>query len=85
MAAAVGSFSRRNTGSPARRAASLVAWRWASSKYAGTVITTPVNGPPSAASARWRKALRISADTCTGERSPTAVSSATMPGWSTKR
>ena len=38
-AAAVGSLMIRNTLSPAIRPASLVAARWLSSKYAGTVST----------------------------------------------
>jgi len=37
--AAVGSFTILTTSSPAMRPASLVACRWASLKYAGTVIT----------------------------------------------
>ena len=85
MAAAVGSLSSRSTVRPASRAASLVAWRCASSKYAGTVITTPVSAPPSEASARSRSVERRSADTCTGERSPAAVASVTIPGVSMKR
>ena len=66
MAAAVGSFSRRSTVRPASRAASLVAWRCASSKYAGTVTTAPSMSPPSDASARLRSACRISAEISTG-------------------
>ncbi len=85
MAAAVGSLSRRSTVRPASRAASLVAWRCASSKYAGTVMTTPLRGPPSAASARARSAARMSAETCTGERSPATVAMPTMPGASVSR
>src|SRR6185369_17083730 len=54
MAAAVGSLSSRRIGNPASLAASLVAWRCASSKYAGTVTTAPSTGPSSAASARSR-------------------------------
>ncbi len=38
-AAAVGSLMMRSTSRPAILPASLVAWRWASLKYAGTVIT----------------------------------------------
>ena len=37
--AAVGSLMIRLTSSPATLPASLVAWRWSSLKYAGTVIT----------------------------------------------
>ncbi len=65
-AAAVGSLRSRRTLSPARRAASLVACRWASSKYAGTVMTAPSSGPSRAASARTFSALRISAETSIG-------------------
>ena len=85
MAAAVGSLRRRSTFNPAIRAASLVAWRCESSKYAGTVTTAPKSSPPRLSSARARSAWRISADTCTGERSPAAVSIPTMPGASTNR
>lgn len=84
MAAAVGSFSRRSTFRPASLAASLVAWRWASSKYAGTVMTAPTRSSPSVFSARWRSVARISADTSTGLFTPATVLSCTMPGASTK-
>ena len=50
-AAAVGSLMMRSTLSPAMAPASLVAWRWASSKYAGTVITASVTSSPRYASA----------------------------------
>src|SRR5918998_114699 len=50
-AAAVGSLTMRWTLSPAISPASLVAWRWASEKYAGTVITASVTGSPRYASA----------------------------------
>ncbi len=36
----------RFTSSPAMRPASLVAWRWASLKYAGTVMTASVTRSP---------------------------------------
>ena len=72
-AAAVGSFTIRTASSPASRAASRVAWRWASSKYAGTVITArfvhdEVSMPSfrRPASARSRSARRIAADTSCG-------------------
>mmetsp|Transcript_25198 Transcript_25198/g.64897 ORF Transcript_25198/g.64897 Transcript_25198/m.64897 type:complete len:212 (+) Transcript_25198:1225-1860(+) len=39
MAAAVGSLMIRSTSRPAMAPASLVAWRWLSLKYAGTVTT----------------------------------------------
>ena len=42
----------RSTSSPAIRPASLVAWRWESLKYAGTVITALVTVSP-----RWRSAV----------------------------
>ena len=45
-AAAVGSLMIRSTSSPAIRPASLVAWRCASLKYAGTVITASVTLSP---------------------------------------
>jgi hypothetical protein len=41
-AAAVGSLMMRSTSRPAIFPASLVAWRWASLKYAGTVMTACV-------------------------------------------
>ena len=53
-AAAVGSLTMRRTLRPAIRPASLVAWRWASSKYAGTVITASVTSSPSQSSAVCR-------------------------------
>ncbi len=45
-AAAVGSLIIRFTFKPAIRPASLVACRWASLKYAGTVITASVTFSP---------------------------------------
>ena len=45
--AAVGSLMMRSTSSPAIRPASFVAFRWLSSKYAGTVITACVTEEPS--------------------------------------
>ena len=45
-AAAVGSLMMRSTFRPAIFPASLVAWRWESSKYAGTVTTASVTGSP---------------------------------------
>ena len=44
----------RSTLRPAIRPASLVAWRWASSKYAGTVITASVTSSPSQSCTVWR-------------------------------
>ena len=52
MAAAVGSLISRSTLMPASLAASLVAWRCASSKYAGTVITAPYRSALNVSSAR---------------------------------
>ncbi len=45
-AAAVGSLMIRTTFRPAILPASLVAWRWLSSKYAGTVITASLTLSP---------------------------------------
>ena len=45
-AAAVGSLMMRSTSTPAIRPASFVAWRCASLKYAGTVITALVTRSP---------------------------------------
>ena len=45
-AAAVGSLTMRSTLRPAIWPASLVAWRWASLKYAGTVITASLTFSP---------------------------------------
>ena len=45
-AAAVGSLMMRLTSKPAMRPASLVAWRCASLKYAGTVMTASVTSSP---------------------------------------
>ena len=45
-AAAVGSLMMRSTSRPAILPASLVAWRWLSVKYAGTVMTASVTFSP---------------------------------------
>ena len=45
-AAAVGSLRIARTVRPAIAPASLVAWRWTSSKYAGTVTTASVTASP---------------------------------------
>ncbi len=45
-AAAVGSLMMRLTSRPAILPASLVAWRWLSLKYAGTVITASLTVSP---------------------------------------
>ena len=55
-AAAVGSLRMRTTSRPAIWPASRVAWRCASSKYAGTVMMARVTGSPSASSATFRTA-----------------------------
>src|SRR4029453_9694568 len=52
----------RLTSSPAMRPASLVAWRWASLKYAGTVITARSTGSPRKSPARGRGARSPWAD-----------------------
>mmetsp|Transcript_71125 Transcript_71125/g.160920 ORF Transcript_71125/g.160920 Transcript_71125/m.160920 type:complete len:300 (-) Transcript_71125:279-1178(-) len=46
MAAAVGSLMMRKTSKPAMEPASLVAWRWLSLKYAGTVMTALLMSSP---------------------------------------
>ena len=68
---------------PASRAASFVAWRCASSKYAGTVTTAPVSSPPRRFSARSRRAFNTSALTSIGDFGPWTVSTATPPAAST--
>ena len=60
-AAAVGSLTIRTISSPAIRPASRVAWRCASSKYAGTVTTAFVIGVPSSRSPRSLSSRRIAA------------------------
>ena len=57
----------RTTSSPARRPASRVACRCASSKYAGTVTTARRTATPSAPLARSASARRISAETSCAE------------------
>ena len=64
--AAVGSLIILTTSRPAIVPASLVAWRWLSSKYAGTVITTFSIGSPTNASASFFIFWRINAETCWG-------------------
>ena len=65
-AAAVGSLMIRSTSRPAICPASLVAWRCASSKYAGTVITACVTVSPRYASASRFSLTRIWALTSCG-------------------
>ncbi len=64
--AAVGSLMMRTTLRPAISPASLVAWRWLSSKYAGTVITAFVTGSPKNSSASCFIFCRINAEICCG-------------------
>ena len=64
--AAVGSLIILTTSSPAMVPASLVAWRWLSSKYAGTVITAFCIGSPTNASASFLIFWRMNADICWG-------------------
>ena len=66
-AAAVGSLMMRRTSRPAMRPASLVAWRWASSKYAGTVITASATDSPRKSSAVRRILSSTMAETSGGE------------------
>ena len=71
----MGSLTIRSASSPAMREASLVAWRCASLKYAGTVMTALCTGSPKWASACCFSVRRISADTSGGvtSRSPTRI------------
>ena len=62
----MGSFTIRRTSRPAIRPASLVACRWLSLKYAGTVMTACSRGSPKKASARCLRARRTWADTSGG-------------------
>src|SRR5271154_6350214 len=57
----------RLTSSPAILPASLVAWRWSSLKYAGTVITAPSTDSPKYASASVFSFCRIIAEISGGE------------------
>ena len=65
-AAAVGSLIIRSTSKPAILPASLVAWRCASLKYAGTVITACVTVSPKYASAVAFKFCKIIAEISCG-------------------
>ena len=79
-AAAVGSLTMRRTSSPAIWPASLVAWRWLSSKYAGTVMTAWMTLSPRKASASVFSLLKIIAQTSGGERClPSARTTSTPP------
>ncbi len=62
--AAVGSLIILTTSSPAIVPASLVACRWLSSKYAGTVITAFWTASPVNASASFFIFCRMNADIC---------------------
>jgi hypothetical protein len=57
----------RSTSSPAIWPASLVACRWASLKYAGTVMTASVTRSPSDLAASSASLRRISAEISSGE------------------
>ncbi|EWS58247.1 hypothetical protein Y695_04711 [Hydrogenophaga sp. T4] len=83
IAAAVGSLISRSTLMPASCAASFVAWRCASSKYAGTVMTAPNSSSSKLSSARKRSVARISALTSMGVLRPAMVSTTAMPFSST--
>src|SRR5438874_8918840 len=65
--AAVGSLMMRLTSSPATLPASLVAWRWSSLKYAGTVMTAASTASPRYASASLLSLPRIIALISGGE------------------
>ena len=65
-AAAVGSLMMRSTSRPAISPASLVAWRSASSKYAGTVTTAWVTVSPRYASASRLSFCRMRAEISCG-------------------
>ena len=66
-AAAVGSLMIRSTSRPAIRPASLVAWRCASLKYAGTVMTASLTRSPRNFDASSTSLRRISAEISSGE------------------
>src|SRR5918997_6769032 len=79
--AAVGSLMMRLTSRPAIRPASLVAWRWSSLKYAGTVITADETLSPRYASASDLSFWRIIAAISGGEYClPPASTRASPPG-----
>ncbi len=75
----MGSLTMRTTSSPAMRPASLVAWRWLSLKYAGTVTTAFSIGSPKWASARSLSDLRTIAETSGGVTSRPSIWILTMP------
>src|SRR3954469_22678382 len=80
-AAAVGSLMMRFTSRPATLPASLVAWRWSSLKYAGTVITAPSTLSPRYASASVFSFCRIIALTSGGEYSLPPALTRASPFW----
>ena len=61
------------------RPASLVAWRWLSLKYAGTVMTAFSTGSPKWASARSLRDLSTTADTSGGVISRLPIWILTIP------
>src|SRR3954453_11088318 len=71
----------RLTSSPATLPASLVAWRWSSLKYAGTVITAPSTLSPRYASASVFSFCRIIALTSGGEYSLPPAFTRASPFW----
>ena len=78
-AAAVGSFTMRLMSRPATRPASLVAWRWLSLKYAGTVTTASVTFSPRYSSAVCRIFCRIIAEISGGWYSSPMAFTRTSP------
>ncbi len=81
-AAAVGSFTSRSTSSPAIRPASFVACRWASLKYAGTVITARDTAVPKNRSAFFFSCCSTYAEISGGVSvSPPTFSRSTSPAF----
>ena len=67
---------------PAISPASLVAWRWWSLKYAGTVMTASVTGSPRYASASRLSFWRMNALICCGVKSlPSTDCVQSVPMW----
>src|SRR5437588_3693063 len=71
----------RLTSSPATLPASLVAWRWSSLKYAGTVITALSTWSPRYASASVLSLPRIIAEISGGENCLPPASTRASPFW----
>ena len=65
----MGSLTMRRTSRPAIWPASLVAWRWASLKYAGTVITASPTDCPRYSSAACFSFCRTIAEISGGDSS----------------